>query len=62
MRTTPTPAPLADKPSASAALNVASPHTVGGNVLRIPNPSGLEHFWSAKEAGETLGAFKGDPV
>jgi hypothetical protein len=30
IRTTPTLAPFADKPSARAALNVASPHAVGG--------------------------------
>ena len=35
-RTTPTSAPCADNPSASAALNVASPHAVGGCVLRMP--------------------------
>jgi hypothetical protein len=30
IRTTPTLAPFADNPSARAALNVASPHAVGG--------------------------------
>jgi hypothetical protein len=34
-RTTLTSAPLAVNPSASAALNVASPHGVGGYVLRM---------------------------
>src|ERR1700682_2105028 len=35
-RTTLTSAPFADKPSERAALNVASPHGVGGCVLRMP--------------------------
>src|SRR6202022_2857693 len=35
-RTTLTTAPLADNPSARAALKLASPHTVGGCVLRMP--------------------------
>jgi hypothetical protein len=34
-RTTLTSAPLAVNPLASAALNVASPHGVGGYVLRM---------------------------
>ena len=36
-RTTLTSAPLADKPSARAALNVARPQTVGGYVPKTPN-------------------------
>ena len=36
-RTTSTVAPLATKPAASAAENVAMPQAVGGNVDRIPN-------------------------
>ena len=35
-RTTLTSAPFADNPSDNAALNVASPHGVGGCVLRMP--------------------------
>jgi hypothetical protein len=35
-RTTLTSAPLADKASERAALNVASPHGVGGYVLSTP--------------------------
>jgi hypothetical protein len=34
-RTTLTSAPLAVNPLASAALNVASPHAVGGYVLKM---------------------------
>jgi hypothetical protein len=36
IRTTLTSAPFVANPSARAALNVASPHAVGGYVLRIP--------------------------
>ena len=39
-RTTLTSAPLAVNPLASAALNVASPHGVGGYVLRMPKLKG----------------------
>jgi hypothetical protein len=35
-RTTLTSAPLVSSPLARAALNVASPHGVGGYVLRMP--------------------------
>jgi hypothetical protein len=35
-RTTLTSAPIADNPPDSAALNVASPHGIGGYVLRMP--------------------------
>ena len=41
-RTTLTSAPLAVSPFASAALNVASPHGVGGYVLRMPKLAGPE--------------------
>ena len=35
-RTTSTSEPFAHNPSDKAALNVASPHAVGGYVLRMP--------------------------
>jgi hypothetical protein len=41
-RTTLTSAPLADNPSASAALNVANPHAVGGYVLKMLKLGGSE--------------------
>ena len=41
-RTTLTSAPFADNPSDNAALNVASPHGVGGCVLRMPIRGGRE--------------------
>src|SRR5271166_118334 len=41
-RTTLTSEPFADNPSDKAALNVASPHGVGGYVLRMPKLAGPE--------------------
>src|ERR1700704_5409259 len=41
-RTTLTSAPFAANPLDSAALNVASPQTVDGNVLRTPKLEGAE--------------------
>src|SRR6476619_3580438 len=43
IRTTLTSAPLAVNPFASAAVNVASPHGVGGYVLRMPKRKGPEN-------------------
>jgi hypothetical protein len=43
IRTTLTSAPLAVNPFASAAVNVASPHGVGGYVLRMPKLKGPEN-------------------
>src|SRR6476660_10071273 len=43
IRTTLTSAPLAVSPFASAAVNVASPHGVGGYVLRMPKLKGPEN-------------------
>ena len=42
-RTTPTSAPWMPKPLAKAALNVASPHGVGGYVLRMPKLGAAEN-------------------
>src|SRR5438034_6885268 len=44
-RTTLTSAPLVPNPSARAALNVASPHGVGGYVLRMPKLGAPEYPW-----------------
>ena len=57
-RMTLTPASLADRPSARAALNVASPQTVGGYVPRIPNAGGREISCCTRGIGEKEGAFK----
>jgi hypothetical protein len=43
-RTTLTSLPLAANPLARAAANVASPHAVGGYVLRIPNLGVAEKY------------------
>ena len=53
-RTTLTSAPLADKPSARALLNVARPQTVGGYVPRIPSVGGTEKPSPAMEMGEKV--------
>src|SRR5690349_2354873 len=37
--------PLAVNPLARAAVNVASPHGVGGYVLRMPNRGAVEKCW-----------------
>jgi hypothetical protein len=44
-RTTLTSAPLALNPLASAAVNVASPQGVGGNVLKMPKLGKPENPW-----------------
>jgi hypothetical protein len=46
--TTLTSAPLTVKPSDRAALKVASPHRVGGWVLRIPTLGEPENPWFTK--------------
>ena len=56
-----TSAPLLPDPSASAALNVASPHGVGGYVLRMPIARQYEKLCIPKGAIKWLtdvGAFK----
>src|SRR4030088_199102 len=47
-RTTLTSAPLAVNPSDRAALNVASPHGVGGCVLRMPKLGETGYPWPTK--------------
>src|SRR5690349_18039898 len=44
-RTTLTAVPLALNPRASAAVNVASPHGVGGYVLKMPKLGEPENPW-----------------
>src|ERR1700757_350633 len=46
-RTTLTTAPFADNPSARAALKLATPHCVGGYVLRTPKLGVPEKRWPA---------------
>ena len=57
-RTTLTPAALAAKPVARAALNVASPQTVGGYVPRRPNEGEREIPCCTGEITEFSDAFK----
>src|ERR1700720_2917885 len=47
-RTTLTSEPFAHKPSDKAALNVASPHGVGGYVLRMPKLAEPEESCSTR--------------
>ena len=51
-RTTVTSAPFACSPSDSAALKVASPHGVGGWVLRIPKLGTYEKCCTPKGASK----------
>ena len=63
-RTTLTSVPFAYKASDRAALNVASPHGVGGYVLRMPKLRGPENPWPTTgnvDDRKVDKALKGDP-
>ena len=57
-----TPAPLAERPAARAALKVASPQTVGGYVPSTASVGGFEMICRTAGIDTVKGAVKGDPV
>src|ERR1700712_379686 len=63
-RTTLTSQPLADKPSAKPALNVASPHGVGGKLVSMPMLGGERRSGTKRPVndGKRVGAFKVVPT
>jgi hypothetical protein len=49
---------MAPNPLANAAVNVASPHGVGGYVLRMPKLGELENLWPRTGTVDNEGVYR----